>query len=152
MNAMTIESPVGLLTITADEEGITSILMDPEPVADEPSALVREAADQMQAYFEGRLRRFDLPLAASGTDFQRTVWSALTEIGFGQTASYGQIAARIGSPGASRAVGLANGRNPIAIVVPCHRVIGASGALTGYAAGIERKRILLEHERAVLHR
>lgn len=152
MNAMTIGSPVGPLTITADEEGITSILMDPEPVADEPSALVREAADQMQAYFEGRLRRFDLPLAASGTDFQRTVWSALTEIGFGQTASYGQIAARIGSPGASRAVGLANGRNPIAIVVPCHRVIGASGALTGYAAGIERKRILLEHERAVLHR
>ena len=105
------------------------------------------AARQLSEYFAGDRTDFDLDLAPSGTDFQRKVWTALSQIPYGTTESYGQLALRIGQPTASRAVGLANGRNPIAIVVPCHRVIGSSGTLTGYAGGLERKRWLLEHER-----
>ena len=101
---------------------------------------------QLEQYFGGERKQFDLPLAANGTDFQRRVWQSLCAIPFGQTASYGQLAAALGNPNASRAVGLANGKNPIAIVVPCHRVIGANGTLTGYAGGLENKRMLLELE------
>ncbi len=112
---------------------------------DEALAVPRE---QLAAYFAGELQEFDLTLALAGTAFQRRVWDALREIPFGQTASYGQVARRIGEPNAARAVGLANGRNPIAIVIPCHRVIGSGGALTGYGGGLDRKRWLLAHEGA----
>jgi methylated-DNA-[protein]-cysteine S-methyltransferase len=104
---------------------------------------------QLRDYFAGRLRTFSLPLAAEGTPFQHMVWAALREIPFGQTTSYGALAARVGRPGAARAVGAANRLNPIAIVVPCHRVIGANGKLTGYAGGLQRKSMLLEHEARV---
>ncbi|MGH9061287.1 MAG: methylated-DNA--[protein]-cysteine S-methyltransferase, partial [Acidimicrobiales bacterium] len=107
-----------------------------------------EAVAQLDAYFAGTLTRFDLPLRMQGTAFQRQVWSALCEIPYGQTWSYGQLADRIGNSKACRAVGLANGRNPVSIVVPCHRVIGADGSLTGYGGGVDRKAWLLGHERA----
>ena len=103
-------------------------------------------AQQLDAYFAGSLRNFDVDLHPAGTEFQYRVWAALQTIPYGRTRSYGQIADQVGSPAASRAVGLANGRNPISIIVPCHRVIGASGNLTGYGGGIERKRSLLELE------
>jgi methylated-DNA-[protein]-cysteine S-methyltransferase len=106
----------------------------------------REVGRQLLAYFEGDLARFDVPIVLRGTDFQQIVWAALRELRPGERISYGELARRIGRPGASRAVGLANGRNPISIIVPCHRVIGASGALTGYGGGLKRKRWLLEHE------
>jgi methylated-DNA-[protein]-cysteine S-methyltransferase len=101
---------------------------------------------QLAEYFAGARRTFNLPLALRGTPFQERVWKMLTEIGFGETWSYGELAKRIGNPQASRAVGLANGANPISIIVPCHRVIGANGTLTGYGGGLERKRWLLSHE------
>jgi methylated-DNA-[protein]-cysteine S-methyltransferase len=107
-----------------------------------------DAVDQLDAYFAGELTEFDLRLRLEGTEFQRTVWAGLCEIPYGETTSYGELAARIGRPRASRAVGLANGRNPVAIVVPCHRVIGAGGSLTGYGGGLERKQALLDLERA----
>ena len=109
-------------------------------------ALLVGAAGQLTEYFAGDRTEFDLPLRPIGTDFQRRVWRALCDIPFGRTWSYGELAMHIGSPTASRAVGLANGRNPISIVIPCHRVIGANGSMTGYGGGIERKRWLLAHE------
>ena len=109
--------------------------------------VLASAAEQLAAYFAGELRVFDLPLGAEGTGFQRLVWRALDTIPFGETRTYGAIAHAIGRPSASRAVGAANGRNPISIIVPCHRVIGASGELTGYAGGVEMKQWLLAHER-----
>jgi methylated-DNA-[protein]-cysteine S-methyltransferase len=115
--------------------------------ADDPAGL----SSRLRAYFAGEIEIFDdVPVRAGGTPFQRVVWAALRGIPPGQTTSYGQLAARLGRPGASRAVGLANGANPVAIAVPCHRVIGADGTLTGYGGGLERKRWLLEHERACL--
>jgi methylated-DNA-[protein]-cysteine S-methyltransferase len=110
---------------------------------------VRPARVQIDEYFAGARTRFDLTLSAEGTAFQRTVWAELSRIPYGQTISYGELARRIGNPRAVRAVGLANGRNPLPIVVPCHRVIGADGSLTGFGGGIERKRWLLEHEARV---
>jgi methylated-DNA-[protein]-cysteine S-methyltransferase len=107
-----------------------------------------DAVAQLHAYFAAELTEFDLRLRLEGTDFQRTVWAGLCAIPYGETSSYGELAARIGRPKASRAVGLANGRNPVAIVVPCHRVIGASGSLTGYGGGLDRKRMLLDLERS----
>jgi methylated-DNA-[protein]-cysteine S-methyltransferase len=109
-----------------------------------------EVTAQLDAYFAGRLQTFSLDLSAHGSAFQRDVWQALLEIPFGETASYGEIAASVNRPGAARAVGAANGRNPISIIVPCHRVIGAGGSLVGYGGGLDRKRWLLDHERAVL--
>jgi methylated-DNA-[protein]-cysteine S-methyltransferase len=106
----------------------------------------QDVSAQLTAYFAGDLREFDLPLAAPGTDFQRRVWRELMQIPFGRSISYGELARRIGKPAASRAVGRANGQNPISIIVPCHRVIGADGTLTGYGAGLDRKRWLLDHE------
>ena len=116
----------------------------PSPPA--PAGVLAEAADQLAAYFAGRLRRFDLPLAPEGTPFQREVWDLLREIPYGVTWTYGQAAGRLGRPKSSRAVGAANGANPIPIVLPCHRVIGADGGLTGYGGGVDRKRALLELE------
>jgi methylated-DNA-[protein]-cysteine S-methyltransferase len=107
-----------------------------------------DIVEQLKDYFAGGLTRFDVPLELAGTDFQRRVWSELQRIPYGETISYGELARRLGQPAAVRAVGLANGRNPIAIVVPCHRVIGADGSLTGYGGGLERKAWLLDHEAA----
>lgn len=150
------ESPVGLVVVTAAGGRITSIsLRDPDvpprPGPDrvrDDDALARARAE-LEAYFAGTLRDFTLPLGPEGTPFQRRVWDALTRIPYGETTTYGEIAASLGIPSASRAVGAAIGRNPIAIVIPCHRVIGRNGSLTGYAAGIERKRWLLAHESEV---
>ncbi|WP_404312630.1 methylated-DNA--[protein]-cysteine S-methyltransferase [Agrococcus terreus] len=159
MTHTTIDTPIGTLTIVAGEAGLTSITMeDHRPAPDEatwgerddaPAAgsPLAEAAAQLRAYFAGDRTAFALPLAEVGTPFQRRVWAALAEIPFGETRTYGWIAERIGQPTAVRAVGLANGRNPFSIVVPCHRVVGSTGQLTGYAGGVERKRHLLDHER-----
>lgn len=153
----TVPSPVGALTLVASGSGLAAILWendDPRrvriggPVAqerDHPLLLRTEA--QLAEYFAGERRAFDLPLDFSGTVFQKQVWAALLAIPFGQTRSYADIARAIGRPTASRAVGAANGRNPISIVTPCHRVIGASGALTGFAGGLAAKRHLLDLER-----
>ncbi len=160
-----IDSPVGTLTLVATDGLLSGLFMvdqrhrpptgvfgqrDPEPFA--------TAIDQLESYFAGERTTFDLPLAAVGTSFQRIVWTALRRIPYGETVSYGQIAKRIGRPGASRAVGLANGANPIGVIVPCHRVVASDGSLTGYGGGLERKRFLLDLEkrrtdpRAVLDR
>ena len=110
--------------------------------------LLLEAADQLRAYFAGELREFDVPLAPRGTAFQREVWAAVSAIPFGSTATYSEIAAAVGRPSACRAVGAANGRNPLPVIVPCHRVVGAAGGLTGYGGGLDRKRLLLDLEAA----
>jgi len=153
-----LQSPIGRLLITSDGESLTGLYMETERYAmPRDSGLLEDpareplaaAAAQLAEYFAGRRRRFDLPLAAQGTDFQRRVWSELIKIEFGSTLSYGGLARRLGNPGASRAVGLANGRNPISIIVPCHRVIGADGTLTGYGGGLARKQWLLRHEGVV---
>jgi methylated-DNA-[protein]-cysteine S-methyltransferase len=153
----TIGSPVGPLTLVAADGALAGLYMTdhrhqpgpaalgvPGDVAGEPFAT---AAAQLAAYFAGELTRFDVPLELGGTPFQRKVWAALRAVPYGQTVTYGQLAAAIGAPGSSRAVGLANGRNPVSIVVPCHRVVGADGSLTGYGGGLPRKRFLLDFER-----
>ncbi len=155
MNAFSyLESPIGRLLLTSDGTALPGLYMEPSRKAqcvdgwleDATVAPLSAAMRQLTEYFEGTRREFDLPLRLQGTVFQTRVWRELTEIPYGQTWSYGQLAKRIDKPSASRAVGLANGRNPISILVPCHRVIGADGSLTGYGGGIERKRWLLVHE------
>jgi methylated-DNA-[protein]-cysteine S-methyltransferase len=142
-----VETPIGALWLAAaDDGGLGSIAFHGPPAATSDDAVLREAEDQLHAYFARQLRRFDLPLAPRGTEFQRRVWDAVTAVPYGATTTYAALAAAIGSPRASRAVGAANGRNPLPIVVPCHRVIGASGALTGYGGGLEVKQALLAHE------
>jgi len=150
-----IDSPIGRLLLSCDGEALTGVYMDlpsrpPRGMdgwMEDPNASpLPEAVRQLKEYFSGKRREFDLPLRLRGTAFQQRVWRSLTEIPYGETLSYGQLARRIGKPSASRAVGLANGRNPISILVPCHRVIGADGSLTGYGGGLERKRWLLAHE------
>ena len=147
-NALVMESPVGVLRLTSDGIALTGVhFVDESASADvtgHPVPVLLEARRQLERYLGGRLQEFRLPLAARGTQFQQRVWSELRNIPYGATASYGEIAARLGMPsGGARAVGLANGSNPIAIVVPCHRVIGSTGTLTGYAGGLHRKRFLL---------
>jgi methylated-DNA-[protein]-cysteine S-methyltransferase len=148
----TIDSPIGELLLTGDGHALTGLHMEPFRVSPDwrrdPAAFAA-AQEQLRAYFAGELREFDLPLAPHGTDFQMRVWEALRAIPYGETASYQEVAAMVGKPHASRAVGAANGRNPIAVIVPCHRVIGADGTLTGYGGGLERKRILLDLETGV---
>jgi methylated-DNA-[protein]-cysteine S-methyltransferase len=153
----TMQSPIDDLLLVSDGEALTGLYMERhrhgeavEAAWKRDSGPFREAVRQLQAYFEGDLRQFDLPLAPRGTDFQRVVWEALRALRFGERISYGELARRIGRPSASRAVGLANGRNPISIIVPCHRVIGASGSLTGYGGGLPRKQWLLEHEASLV--
>lgn len=148
-----MESPVGPLLLLSDGDHLTGLYMSAqkyEPVAApewrSDDSIFRAARDQLDAYFAGELQQFSLPLSPRGTEFQRRVWHALCDIPYGRTESYGALAGRIGRASASRAVGLANGHNPIGIVVPCHRVIGATGALTGYGGGLDRKRWLLAHE------
>jgi methylated-DNA-[protein]-cysteine S-methyltransferase len=146
-------TPVGPLLLEASDEALTGLWFGVKPVpgerADAHPVLV-EAVAQLRAYFAGRLRSFDLPLAPVGTEFQRSVWAQLRLIPYGTTVTYGELARRLGSPTAFRAVGLANGRNPISIVVPCHRVIGADGSLTGFGGGMDAKRTLLDLESATL--
>jgi methylated-DNA-[protein]-cysteine S-methyltransferase len=135
--------------IRAGEAGVEAVEFVPPDTMPEPGPahpLTREAARQLKAYFAGTLWRFDLPLSPAGTPFQLRVWNELVGIPYGETCSYGQLADRIGSPTAVRAVGAANGANPIAIVVPCHRVIGSNGKLTGYGGGLPLKQVLLELE------
>lgn len=149
-----VDSPIGPLTIAGRDGAVTHLCMDAQshpPAArhtwtPDPQGFA-SVVDQLDDYFAGSRQVFDVPLELDGTAFQRQVWGALRDIPYGETRSYGQIAAAIGRPGASRAVGLANGRNPVAIIVPCHRVIGASGDLTGYGGGLDRKRTLLTLER-----
>jgi methylated-DNA-[protein]-cysteine S-methyltransferase len=153
----TFPSPLGTLLLVGDGRVLTRLDMQdaPRPVrvgarwrrVDDAFAEVRRQLDE---YFAGQRREFDVPLAPAGSEFERRVWAALLEIPYGETASYGEIARRVGAPDAARAVGVANARNPIAVIVPCHRVIGANGTLTGYGGGLERKRLLLDLEAGVL--
>jgi methylated-DNA-[protein]-cysteine S-methyltransferase len=150
-----ISSPVGRLTLVADGGDLTGLYFEDDPqraaacrgaVRDDRG--LRRAAQQVGEYFAGKRTSFDLSLAPKGTAFQRAVWRALERIPFGETATYGDIARAIGKPAASRAIGGANHRNPIAIVIPCHRVIGADGGMTGYGGGLDRKRALLALEKS----
>lgn len=151
----TFASPVGPLLMMSDGQALTGLHTDsdkhrpamrPDWIRDEAAAPFAQVKAQLCGYFEGRLTEFDLPLAPRGTEFQLRVWQELRNIPHGETISYAELARRIGRPQASRAVGHANARNPISIIVPCHRVIGADNSLTGYAGGLERKRMLLAHE------
>jgi methylated-DNA-[protein]-cysteine S-methyltransferase len=146
--ALTLETPLGPLLLVSDGEALTAATFDATPPADAtpPDAMVRAAAAELRAYFEGDPVTFTVPVRTAGTPFQERVWAALREIPHGVTLSYGALAARVGDPKAAQAVGAANGQNPIAVVVPCHRVVGADGALTGYAGGFHRKRALLDLE------
>ena len=150
-----LPTPVGNITVVSDGASLTMVSLQPACDMDLSDAVpddtvLSEALSQLRAYFDGRLREFTLPLAPAGTPFQQRVWSALRTIPYASTWSYGQLAHAVGSPGSARAVGAANGRNPLAIVVPCHRVIGADGSLTGYAGGMSRKQWLLAHETRAL--
>ena len=154
MRFTTIDSPVGPLRLVADEVGLRRLefregrAFDPPPDDwREDARALAPVARQLQEYFAGRRKVFDLDLAPEGTEFQRRVWERLLEIPYGETISYGMLARRVGNANASRAVGLANGRNPIAIIIPCHRVIGSNGTLTGYGGGLPIKHKLLELER-----
>ena len=147
----TMDSPLGVLRLYARGDQLTGVhFPDDDAAPSAPrhtTATLAAAATQLAEYFADDRHTFALPLAPEGTNFQRRVWDALLAIPFGETRSYGAVAAAIGRPAASRAVGAANGRNPISIIVPCHRVIGANGTLTGYGGGMAAKRWLLEHER-----
>ncbi|RFS20450.1 methylated-DNA--[protein]-cysteine S-methyltransferase [Chitinophaga silvatica] len=147
-----IDSPVGAIQITGTHEFINAISFTEEPPENfpKPPTLLLDCAQQLYEYFSGTRKTFDLPLFQEGTDFQQQVWTQLLAIPFGQTISYQQLARRIKNPGSIRAVGTTNGKNRLAIVVPCHRVIGSNGTLTGYAGGLWRKRWLIEHERVDL--
>ena len=151
---ITCPSPIGSLLLTSNGRALTALHLPgyelPEAGNERADAVLHEARRQLDAYFIGKLRAFNLKLAPQGTEFQISVWRELSRIPFGTTISYAELARRIGQPKACRAVGAANGRNPIAIIVPCHRVSGADGTLTGYGGGIDCKRWLLEHEQAVV--
>lgn len=153
------DSPFGRLYLTGDADGLTGLHFPESERATDPDhsrdgdhrpELFDKVARQLDEYFDGQRTTFDVPLAPIGTPFQRMVWQQLTEIPYGTTVTYGELARRVGNPKASRAVGLANGQNPVAIIIPCHRVIGSNGKLTGYGGGIERKRRLLDLETNVL--
>ena len=147
-----VDSPIGPLGLVASDRGLREVCFDGARIRpDGGSPILAEAARQLDAYFAGDLLAFDLPLELAGTEFQRCCWLALGAIPYGQTVSYGEQARRLGlGPDAARAVGAANGRNPLPIVLPCHRVIGADGSLTGFGGGLHVKRFLLEHEGALL--
>lgn len=144
---LVIESPVGLLTLGSDGESLTELRFGDYGQGNDPCPVLVETARQLAEYFAGVRREFSIPLKPDGTAFQRSVWTALESIPYGSISTYGEIAAKIGNPRASRAVGGANNHNPIAIIVPCHRVIGANGNLTGYAGGLDVKESLLALER-----
>jgi len=149
-----MDTPVGPLTLVATDGVLSGLYMNEQrhrPLEEtfglRDDTQSAEAIEQLKAYFTGELREFDVPLAMAGTEFQRRVWTELQRIPYGETTTYGELAERLGQPTASRAVGLANGKNPISIIVPCHRVVGASGSLTGYGGGLPRKRYLLSFEK-----
>lgn len=144
---LVIESPVGLLTLGSDGENLTELRFGNQGKNLKPCPVLVETARQLAEYFAGVRREFLIPLKPEGTEFQRSVWTALCSIPYGSTATYGEIAAKICNPNGCRAVGGANNRNPIAIIVPCHRVVGANGELTGYAGGLQVKKFLLDLER-----
>jgi methylated-DNA-[protein]-cysteine S-methyltransferase len=149
MRYTTIDTPIGELLLVGDEGGLRRVSMSPFSVAPpwaRDDEFFDDASEQFGQYFRGERREFDLPLKLEGNSFELLVWDALREIPYGETVSYGHIARGIGHPDAPRAVGAANGRNPVAIIVPCHRVIGADGSLTGYGGGLDRKRFLLDLE------
>jgi len=158
LSCTTMDSPMGVLTLVASETGLRAVLWPSDDPARVPLGMVIETADttehpvltaavdQLGEYFAGDRQNFDLPLDPVGTDFQQSAWMALRAIPYGETVSYGEQAAAIGDKRKARAVGAANGRNPISIVVPCHRVVGSNGSLTGFAGGLDSKRWLLEHE------
>jgi len=153
--ATTMGSPVGPLTIVASDQGVRAVLWPDDtgwvavgPVIDDNAHPVLTAAvEQLEEYFDGAREQFDLPLDPVGTPFQQQAWAALRTIPYGETVSYGEQAARLGDRNKARAVGAANGKNPISIIVPCHRVVGSTGSLTGFAGGLDRKSWLLSHER-----
>src|SRR5690554_4776926 len=149
MKTAFIETPIGILELKGTAEGLVSVLFKDEE-NDSPSKEIPEelqdSAKQLQEYFEGKRTEFNIKLSPEGTDFQKKVWKQLEEIPFGKTATYRQIANQLGNPKVIRAAASANGKNPISIIIPCHRVIGADGSLTGYAGGLHRKKWLLEHE------
>ena len=144
-----VQSPVGDLTLTEENGALTGLYFGWRSLEGEEglTALLERASRQLEEYFAGKRKQFDLPLSLRGTEFQRQVWAALRDIPYGETRSYGQIAQAVGRPKAVRAVGMANHRNPISIIVPCHRVVGADGSLTGYGGGLENKKFLLALER-----
>ncbi|MFG2648619.1 methylated-DNA--[protein]-cysteine S-methyltransferase [Streptomyces sp. NPDC048436] len=151
-----IDSPYGPLTLVATEGTLSGLYMTEqrhrppeESFGDRDAGPFGETISQLEAYFAGELTEFDLPMRLDGTPFQRTVWQQLRLIPYGETRTYGQLADALGKPNASRAVGLANGKNPIGVIVPCHRVIGTGGSLTGYGGGLDRKQRLLAFEGAV---
>lgn len=153
-----VESPLEEILLTSDGQALTGLyladgrhppVIDARWVRDDDAAPFAQARAELAEYFAGARTAFTLPLAPEGTAFQKRVWAALRDIGYGETTTYGALAQRLGQPGASRAVGLANGRNPISIIVPCHRVIGAGGKLVGYGGGLPRKAALLDFEGAV---
>lgn len=155
MQSHWIDSPVGKILLTANDRALTGLYLEdqkyfpqlPELTAEAMSSDILDLAEtQLAEYFASQRQQFDLPLEPEGTEFQKRVWLLLQKISYGETISYGQLAQWYGQPQASRAVGAANGRNPISIVIPCHRVIAANGKLTGYAGGIDRKQWLLQHE------
>lgn len=153
------DTPVGKLLIAGDEQGLRHVsfgkshfsapITTPGDEWEFSEKRLKEAVHQLKAYFSGKLKVFDLPLAADGTAFQRRVWTALCKVEYGTTASYGEIAKSVGKPAAARAVGMANGRNPLSIIVPCHRIIGSNGKLVGYGGGLQHKQTLLKLEGVV---
>lgn len=150
-----LHTPIGIICIEANEEAVTALYFDREyekqgNLTKEPeTALLKKAVDQLKEYFQGRRKVFDVPLNPAGTEFQKKVWQALCTIPYGQTRSYGEIAAQIGNPKACRAVGGANNKNPIMIFIPCHRVIGADGSLVGFGGGIYAKEYMLNLEKEI---
>lgn len=146
MPQFTMSSPIGLLTLVEAHGALIALIFGGDKETPATTPLLQEAQHQLSAYFSGKRQTFDLPLAPKGTPFQQTVWQALRQIPYGQTCTYGEIAASIGKPKACRAVGMANHRNPLPILIPCHRVIGGNGDLTGYAGGLAIKQFLLHLE------
>ncbi len=151
-----LDSPLGPLVVVASDGQLRGLyfhdqrhLPSPEHLGPRGADVLPALCEQLGGYFAGELTTFDVPLPATGTPFQRDVWAALRDVPYGSTCSYAELARAVGRPAAVRAVGAANGRNPVCIVVPCHRVVGSSGSLTGYAGGLSRKRRLLAHERRV---
>jgi methylated-DNA-[protein]-cysteine S-methyltransferase len=150
MNATVYESPVGPLRLESQDGALVALHLNAKPGPENvEDPVLADATEQLRAYFAGERTTFELPLDMHGNPFERRVWDELKQIPYGETVSYGEIAQRIGAPGAARAVGLANGRNPIAIIVPCHRVIGANGKLVGFGGGLPMKRALLDLEQGV---
>lgn len=152
-NEVYYHSLLGVIRLVSNNEALTGLSFEEKkshPTKNDSSDILSKALSQLEEYFNGNRTSFSLPLSPGGTDFQQSVWSTLQQIPFGQTISYGELAERLGDPNKVRAVGMANGKNPIPIIIPCHRVIGADNSLVGYSGGIDRKKYLLQHEGALL--